>query len=65
MTRTGYSCASMRRKNKPGCSSVDEHYCSESGKRIDPMSCHVKCETFKPLACWYKRPVKKEEVELL
>lgn len=46
MTRTGYSCAHMRRKNKPGCSADTVHWCSEKCKLIDPMTCHKSCDSF-------------------
>lgn len=66
MTRTGYSCEHMRRKNKHGCPASMQHYCSETGKYIDPISCHKTCEQFRPLVAAHCRPAKiKLEVELL
>ena len=64
MTRTGYSCEYMRRKNKPGCSATDEHYCIETGRRVDPMSCNKDCNKFKPLCGRWRRAKKDDEVIL-
>lgn len=65
MTRTGYSCESMRRKNKHGCSAATEHYCSETGKRVDPMSCSNGCDNFRPLFNKWWRVKKDDEVAIL
>ena len=64
MTYTGYSCAYMRRKSKHGCPDAVEHYCTENGKIIDPMSCHKRCKRFERLVSWRKLN-KKMGVELL
>jgi hypothetical protein len=64
MTRTGYSCAFMRRKNKHGCSAAVWHWCSEICRIIDPMTCHHDCPKFAALADKYRRP-KTMGVELL
>lgn len=65
MTRTGYSCEHMARKVKHGCVFSQEHYCKETGKYIDPMSCHKDCKSFRPLVEVYRRPSPKLEAELL
>jgi len=66
MTRTGYSCAYMRRRNKHGCTQSVEHYCSATGKYIYPHSCHRHCDKFRTLASSHRRPARaKLEVELL
>lgn len=65
MTRTGYSCQNMRRKNKHGCQEAVEHWCAETGKLIDPMSCHAKCKLFATLAERHRPAKKKIADELL
>ena len=65
MTRTGYSCSYMRRKSKPSCPAATCHWCSETCRIIDPMTCHKNCEKFKTLAELHKRPGPRIEVELL
>jgi hypothetical protein len=77
MTRTGYSCAYLRRKTKHGCPVDVEHYCSadhrcevckarRKTRIVDPMSCHKHCCSFKTLADFHRRPARPEtEVELL
>ncbi len=65
MTRTGYSCAFMRRKSKPGCPSTINHWCSEFCKFIDPMTCQAECYKFRILADLHRRSIPKMEVELL
>jgi hypothetical protein len=65
MTRTGYSCAFMRRKTKPSCPAATDHWCSEQCRYIDPMTCHVGCKAFSTIADRHKRPQPKTGVELL
>lgn len=65
MTRTGYSCAFMRRKSKPGCPSTISHWCSEFCKFIDPMTCQTGCLKFRTLTGLHLRFYPKTGVELL
>lgn len=65
MTRTGYSCAFMRRKVKPGCPAATDHWCSEFCKYIDPMTCQTSCPKFRTLADLHRRFCPRMGVELL
>lgn len=66
MTRTGYSCEHLRKKAKHGCAQTAEYFCAETGKYIDPISCHKSCDVFRPLVALHRRPARiKMEVELL
>ncbi len=66
MTRTGYSCYHLRRKTRHGCTASIEHWCSATGKLIDPMSCNAGCSFFTTLADFHRRPARPETgVELL
>ncbi|HNW12208.1 MAG TPA: hypothetical protein PKI71_12670 [Candidatus Rifleibacterium sp.] len=71
MTRTGYSCAYLRRKTRHGCQVGIEHYCiaprpSQAVIIVDPMSCNAGCSFFTTLADFHRRPARPETgVELL
>lgn len=65
MTRTGYSCAHLRRKTKHGCRRDIEHWCNATGSVIDPMTCQTGCLKFRTLADLRRRFYPKTEVELL
>ena len=62
MTRTGYSCANLRRKVKHGCQCDIEHWCNATGWIIEPMTCKHGCDKFRTLADQH-RPAKSKKLE--
>jgi hypothetical protein len=55
MTRTGYSCYHLRRKTRHGCTASIEHWCSATGKIVDPMSCNRQCRQYSTIAAGYRK----------
>lgn len=63
-TRTGHSCICRLQKTKHGCQNTIEYYCRNTGRVIDPMTCHKGCKSFETICKAYRRQMKDDEVIL-